>query len=69
MQDNVVHINSGFVHVREGQIQRFFKDMYQQIQGLNTEEKGLEIKYKHAKSIQQNVRFVNVKQFQKISKN
>jgi hypothetical protein len=43
--------------------------MYQQIQGLNTEEKGLEIKYKHAKSIQQNVRFVNVKQFQKISKN
>jgi hypothetical protein len=31
--------------------------MYQQIQGLNTEEKGLEIKYKHAKSIQQTVSF------------
>ena len=46
--------------------------MYQQIQGLNTEENGLEIskiwlfqtnlsnsfvRYEHAKSIQQNVRF------------
>ena len=31
--------------------------MYQQIQGLSTEEKGLEIRYEHAKSIQQNVRF------------
>jgi hypothetical protein len=33
----------GFVHVRKIQIQGLFKAMYQQIQGLNTEEKGLEI--------------------------
>ena len=37
----------GFVHVRKSQIQGLFKDIqghvYQQIQGLNTEEKGLEI--------------------------
>ena len=33
----------GFVHVRKSQIQGLFKAMYQQIQGLNTEEKGLEI--------------------------
>jgi hypothetical protein len=31
----------GFVHVRKSQIQALFKAMYQQIQGLNTEEKGL----------------------------
>jgi hypothetical protein len=31
--------------------------MYQQIQGLNTEEKGIGIRYENAKSIQQNVRF------------
>jgi hypothetical protein len=51
---------------------RTFNAMYQQIQGLNTEENGLEIskiwlfqtnlsnsfvRYEHAKSIQQNVRF------------
>jgi hypothetical protein len=28
-----------------------------EIQGLNTEEKGIEIRYEHTKSIQQNVRF------------
>ena len=33
----------GFVHVRKSQIQGLFKAMYQQIQGLNTEEKALEI--------------------------
>ena len=29
--------------MRNNQIQGLFKAMYQQIQGLNTEEKGLEI--------------------------
>ena len=29
--------------MRKSEIQGLFKDMYQQIQGLNTEEKGLEI--------------------------
>jgi hypothetical protein len=36
----------GFVHVRKSQIQGLFTAMYQQIQALNTEEKGLEISKK-----------------------
>ena len=34
---------SGFIHVMESEIQGLFKAMYQQIEGLNTDEKWLEI--------------------------
>jgi hypothetical protein len=45
---------SGFVlymseRVKFKDFSRTFKAMYQQIQGLNTEEKGIEIRYEHAK--------------------
>jgi hypothetical protein len=76
------------IHVRKSQIQGLFKDMYQQIQGLNTEKKALEIskiwrwivqnatlmspnsflRYEHAKSIQQNVRFWVSNNFRKYPK-
>jgi hypothetical protein len=36
-------LNTGFVHVRKSQIQGLFKAMSQEIEGLNNEEKGLEI--------------------------
>ena len=46
----------------------FSKKRYQQIQGLNTEQKMLEIQYEHENQFNK-MSVLNVKQFQKISKN
>ena len=78
-------ITTGFVHVRKSQIQGLFKDMYQQIQGLNTEEEGVRNQQNltlncskrnfimRSDMNMQNqfnkMSVLNVKQFQKISKN
>ena len=82
---NHVLLHTGFVHVRNSQIQGLFKAMYQQIQGLNTEEEGVRNQQNltlncskrnfimRSDMNMQNqfnkMSVLNVKQFQKISKN